>query len=538
MKLTFHDNPDEAVRKKCVELEKIRKSQGQAAYWHYTGLVLKSDPWFMMRVALEWAWLDEDLTGHNFIKHVATNWGEDLGVLFPRGHGKTLPMSGIIISAICNNPDISILEISRTDGNADKIGATIAEHLLGNDYLQQCFGRKYIKDGFLPSSRAECQLWGKDGYNLPWRKPRFDPTLLCISLKGAKAGKHPDFIWLDDPTELENNNELGWAHVESVIDGCKYMLNHDGFLVWTGTRWHDKDPLGQAVEGKLHGMRAPFKFIQYSCYVDDDPAKGPTYPRKKRWNMDRETGFSQEMLETKRMNAKEAVMFAAQMRNNPSPADTADIKIADICIYESDRLPKVGHVRQFGINITGGGLPIFNGFREHCDELKLSIPLVEVSEPKQHGVDKADRIIAAIQPITSRGKLYVKEWMLGDDRSRDNLAYELGRIRAAAHDDIADALHMVPALMANGLVPVGPEEDAHLYISVDLAYTEKKRSDYTVAIAVAIDHNGNHWVLDYDRFQLSSPTGIYDRLLKFYRKFEEPQTIRSMSTRKYPGAWR
>lgn len=527
------------MRRKCVELEKIRKNQGEAAYWHLTRLVLKQDPWFLMRVGLEWAWLDEKLVGHEFIKLVADNWGDyDFGSAVPRGHGKTLPTSGIVISAICNNPNISILEISRTDGNAEKIGATIAEHLLGNDYLQRCFGRKYNADGFLPSSKAECSQWGKDGYSLPWRKPRFDPTLLCISLKGAKAGKHPDFIWLDDPTEKENNNELGWAHVEDIISGCKYMLPPDGFLIWTGTRWHDKDPLGQAIEGKLKGQRGKFNFLLRSCYIDDDPTKGVTYPRKKRWSMDTESGFTLEMLEEKRLDPKEGVMFPAQMRNDPSPADRAEINIKDICLYTSDQLPAIGHVRAFGIGITGGGLPIYSGFQEHCDELKLSIPLVQLTEKKEQGVTKADRIIAAIQPLTIRGKLYAKEWMIPDDNSREHLGYELGRIRAAAHDDIADALHMIPCDLSNGIVPVGPQEKAHLYIAVDLAWSEKKRSDYTVCIAVAVDHNGNHWILDYDRFQISSPTGIYDRMLKFYRKFEEPQTIRSMSTRKHPGAWR
>jgi hypothetical protein len=540
MKLIYHENPDEAVRLKCIELEKIRKTQGQAAYWHYTREVLKSDPWFMMRVALEWGWLDDKLVGHSMIKHVADHWGEDVGILFPRGHGKTLPTSALCISAIINDPNVSILEISRTDDNAEKIGTFISDQLLGNDYLQQCFSKKHNpKDGFLPSSTAECRQWGKDGYSLPYRKPRIDPTLLCISLKSAKAGKHPDIIWIDDPTEEENNDERGWTQVEKTLDGCKFLLPAQGCFWWTGTRWHDSDPLGKAVEGKLRGKQGKFKVIQFSCYEDDNITKPPTYPYKKRWNMERETGYTHAMLEEMRAPKEEGGLgefFDAQMRNDPAPSERADIKVKDINIYEKEKLPTVGHVRVFGIETTGGGLPIFNGFREHCEEMRLSVPLQEITNPRTH--EKSDRIVAAIQPVVAAGRLYCQEWMIGDDRSRDTLGYELRRIRKAAHDDIADALHNCIAELVRGLKPSSPQEPADLYIMTDLAWSEKKRADFTVVIAVAVDHFGNYWVVDYDRFQLTSPTGIYDRLLKFYRKFEEPQSIRKMSNRKHPGAWR
>lgn len=542
MKLIYHENPDEAVRRKCIELDKIRRKDGQKAYWHFTREVLKTDPWFMMRVALEWAWLDEDLIGHKLIQHLADNQGEDITAVLPRGHGKTLPFSAMAIWAIINNPNIAILEISRTEDNANKIGNFIADQLLGNDYLQQCFGRKYDdKAGFLPSSISECNQWGKDGYAIPYRKGRIDPTLLCIPLKGAKAGKHPDIIWIDDPTEHENNNDLGWSAVESVLDGGKFLLPAQGYFWWTGTRWHDNDPLGRAIEGKLRGKQGKFKTLQVSCYEDDNPLKTPTYEYKKRWNMEHPTGYTALML--KEMSASRAEgglgeFFDAQMRNDPAPIERSDIQITDIKRYEKDRLPAIGPVRAMGIEVTGGGLPIFNGFRDHCDSLKLSVPLVEINNPRKAGITKADRIVASIQPIVSQGRLWAQDWMIGDGRTRDTLGYELQRIRKAAHDDIADALHNIPTHLAPGLLPVGPQEAAHLYVSVDLAWSEEQRADFTVAIAVAIDFAGNHWILDYDRFQLSSPTSIYDRLLKFYRKFEESQSIRSMSGKKHPGAWR
>lgn len=537
----WHQNPDQAVAKKCRILEEIRKESGSSAYWAACRQELKRDPWFLMRVALEWAWLDEDLVGHSFIKHLSDNWGEDIAILFPRGHGKTLPMAAIIIGQILNDPNTAILNITRTDDNADRFGQMVGQHLMENDYLQRCFGSKYNSDGILPSSTAECGAWGKDGYSLPKRKPRLDPTLYCISLNGAKAGKHPDWIYLDDLTERENNNPKGWAEVIDVVNGCKMLLPSDGHFVWTGTRWHDGDPMGAVKAGKLKGQQGDFNTIQFSCYVDDNPTKQPTYPRKKRWNMVKETGFTHEQLEAKRAPLEVGGLgefFDAQMRNDPAPAERADIKVKDIYIYKPEELPKIGHVRSVGIETTGGGLVLYNGLVEKCDQLKLSLPLTQITNPRKIGITKRDRIVAALQPIVNRGGLKCQDWMIGDSDALDNLGYELRRLGKAAHDDIADALHNVPVHLSANMVPSKPEEPAHLYISVDLAYSEEKRSDFSVVMAVAIDHRGDYWVLDYDRFQISSPTGIYDRLLAFYQKYEESTERKRMSLKKYPGAWR
>lgn len=541
-KLVWHTDPDEAVVAKCRELEVIRKKEGQSMYWACVREVLKTDPWFLMRVALEWGWLDDKLVGHKFIKHIADNWGEDIGILFPRGHGKTLPMSGMVISAILNDPNVSILEVSRTDDNAAKIGNFISEQLLYNDYLQQCFSRKHNpQDGFLPSSKAECKLWGNDGYVIPYRKPKIDPTLLCISLRAAKAGKHPDIIWIDDPTEKENNNELGWQEVKEVVQGLWFLAPAHGCMWWTGTRWHDADPIGMAIKGKLGGKQGKFKFIKESCYVDDNPKKEPTYVYKKRWNMEKASGYTHQMLLDKMKPESDGGLgpfFNAQMRNDPAPIDMADIKVSDINTYAEDQLPKLTNVKIFGIETTGGGMPIYNGFVEYLEKLNLNLPLYEIVNPRKVGVEKRDRIVAALQPIIEGGRLWAQEWMIGDDTSVDGLGYELRRIGKALHDDCADALHNVPVHLSKGIKPAHEGDPADLYISVDLAWSEKKRADWTVVMAVAVDFAGNHYVVDYDRFQIASPTGMYTRLLEFYNKFEQSNSIRKMSRRKYPGAWR
>jgi hypothetical protein len=527
MHLVVHKNPDEAVKLKCKELEDIRKKEGHSTYLRMLRVALRTDPWFAMRVALEWAWLDEDLVGHKLIKHVADNYGEDTGILLPRGHGKTLPMGGLITTLIVNNPEIAILELSRTEDNANKFGGMVSDILMYNDMYQEAFGRKYNPhDGFLPSSTAECRVWGKDGYTLPYRKGhRLDPTLLTIPLKGAKAGKHPDVIYLDDLTERENNHEAGWAEVKDIVQGLWFLLPPHGSFIWTATRWHDSDPIGMAYKGTLKGKQGPFKFLKMSCYEDDNPSKAPIYPQKKRWNMSHETGFSHKMLEGARNDPEFGQFFDAQMRNDPSPSDRATIDTRDIVIFDDENAPKnLGPIRLVGVEVTGGGLPIYTGLVEKVEQLHLSMPLAEINNPRKQGVEKADRIITALQPIVTQGRLYARKWMMGAATDTDTLQYELKRIRVAAHDDIADALHNVPTHLCKGITPRDAEEPLHVYMSVDLAWSDKKRSDFTVAMIVAVDHRANYWVLDYDRFKSSSPEVIHNRLIAYYQKWNSEQS--------------
>ena len=138
------------------------------------------------------------------------------------------------------------------------------------------------------------------------------------------------------------------------------------------------------------------------------------------------------------------------------------------------------------IETSGGGLPIYSGFVEYCEQQYLSLPLIEVANSKVHC--KHDRILAALQPPIDKGNLYALDWMIGDESSTDNLGYELRRLGVATHDDIADALSNV-LLIQKGVIP-SKGAVADVYISVDLAWSEKKRSDYTVAIAIAFDDSG------------------------------------------------
>ncbi len=545
MKLVYHEHPDSAVREKSRALAEVKRKYGQGQYLTALREVLKTDPWFAIRVAFKASQLDEDLTGRDVMRHICDNWGKDIALVLPRGVGKTWPIGMVLAMALVQNPKLKILQISRTQGNAKFIGAYMANLLMRNDMLQECFGlAKNPEDGFLPSVKNDVTIWGKDGYQLP-RTEGIDPNILSVSVDTATTGKHPDIIWMDDPTDRTNNDVDGWAHVEKVIADSKLMLSPHGFFIWTGTRWHDSDPLGRAIEGRLKGKQGDFQVLHRSIFVDDDPAKGIIYPRKHRWNTaetqpEEEPGYTQSQVDEMRLPEDEGGLgqfFDAQMRNDPGHEDRADLNVKAILTYEKEDTPDLGGVKAFGIEITGGGALIFQGFQEYAKDLAINIPLYDINTVRRANVEKSDRIVAALQPYVNNGRMHAQAWMLERERTKDTLGYELSRIHVAAHDDIADALHNIPVHLAQKTKP-REGQPLDVYIAADIAWTEKARADSSSIVAAGIDHKGDLWVLDYDHFKLSSPNAIYERLMKFYRKFTEPETIRSMSSRKHPGAWR
>lgn len=539
---TIHDSPDEAVKERLQSLAKIKKAKGERAYKSMLRHIILTDPWFMMRVVFDWGFLDEELVGRQLLLHLKNDPTLDKVIALPRGHGKTLPMTAILINILLNFPDAAIMMVARTENNAVMFGDTIGQHLTSNPILQDIFGTQNEEGGILPVSKSETTLWGKDGYNLPSRKPRRDPSLLCVSIGTSVTGLHPDLIYVDDPTEATNNNPTGWSNVISWMNNAKLLLPPQGFMIWSGTTWADGDPLSLAFQGKLKGKQGPFKVLRRSCYIDDNPSKGVIYPKKKRWNMVHETGYTVEALDNMRAPQSEGGMgqfFNAQMRNDPAPIDEAEIDINQIIIYNQSQLPKLeDKVRLVGIEADGPGLVLYSGLDEKCRGLKIPMPLTTYNQPRKANMTKADHIKGALQPIIQSGKLYIKEWMLGDGISNDTLGYELSRLGAAAHDDIADALRSIVVHLIGGSKPA-ENEPARVYIGTDLAYTEKARSDFTVIMAVAMDNKGNYWVLDYDRFQSSSPSTIHDRIIQFTRKYDSVGTNNnSHKKRKFMGSWR
>lgn len=489
----------------------------------------KHDLWYLARVVLQYSWLDEDLHGRELCGFLTKNKEKDTATFLPRGHGKTLLAGACrVIQYILNDPNVSIMYASATEDLALDFGAMIAKELMHNDMLQEAFS------DILPSRKDQLKAWGNDGYSLPNRRPRIDPTLFTASLKSNVTGKHPDIVFLDDLVVRVNNNELGWSQAESFIKECKMLLPAQGVMHILGTRWHDSDPYGKIFAGQIKGKRGTFVLSPSrirSCYVDDNPANQPTYPAKVRWNMDKLTGYTKEQLDDMRKPEHEGGLgeyFDAQMRNDPAPEERQDIKVGDINLYEPGDEPAVSHVRAFGIETTGGGAILYNLLDEKAEKLQMSIPTSRIEHKRVVGQTKIDRIKATLEPLVRGGKIWAQKKWIGDKTATEGLGYEIRRLGKAKHDDIIDALHSVPAHLSRGSVP-DEDQPADLYLMADLAWSEKQSSDFSVCVAVAVDHKGNYWILDIDRFKISAPSGIIDRLIEFYCKWEAEDTASSLT---------
>lgn len=521
--MLVHESPDDAIRRVVRELSSLREKEGEDLYYRTIAEVCRKDLWFLIRVILDWGWACEDLHGRTILRHIASHRNQDIAVFIPRGHMKTLMFSALVIQAILADPNCAVLVASATEKLTQDTAKLISNTLIKNKILQRAF------PDVLPQSKQDVGLWGKDGYVLPNRKDRIDPTLFMASLGANVTGRHPDLIWVDDLIVPGNNTPTGYLKVENFLKECKALMPPHGRIYLTGTRYHDADPYSRIIEGKILGNKGPFNCLILSCYENDDEKQPPIYKPKVRWNMQQESGFSHHLLEQKRKEL--GVFFNAQYRNNPLPESDQVIRFSDINTYEARELPRYGRCMGVGLEVTGSGLLLYKTLEEECQKLKLDLPLREVITPRKAGISKADRIMSAVEPVVRQGKLFVQKWMKGDGADSDSLGYELIRLGVAKHDDIADALYMAISHMQDGLLP-STREYAHLHIAIDPAFTEKERSDWTVCMAIVVDHTGNIWVANYERFQATSPTAIAHRIIQFYQRMVSGVSIqRSVSRR-------
>lgn len=535
-KMILHKSPDKAVLLKYKKLKQIRKTKGDAAYIELLRTVILTDPWYFLRVVLDMGYLDEHIVGVELLSFLFNNWGQDLLVCLPRGHGKTAPMSGLIAQQMLVNPDSAILQVTASGTMASNFNRVVSSYLQDNEIIQQCFGTKYNpENGFVPSTASDAKLWGEKGLQFVNRKPRLDPNLICTSIESAFTGRHPDFIFVDDLIYPTTNNPKGYQVAAASMKELSMLLPANGFFLWTGTRWGDADPIGMALSHQLMGRKGHFKSLIRSCYIDDNPELGAYYPKKKRWNMTVESG--EDLAVLRERERSQGMFFSAQMRNDPKPKEFQDIKVDNIVIYEPKDRPKLNMIFDIGLETTGGGYPLYAGFNEYLENMNLPIYVQEIKSPRSL---KEDRIMSIVQPIVNRGDLYAQYWMIGDDAAIDNLGYELRRLGVATHDDIADALHNA-IILTKGIVPERGVP-ATVCIAVDLAWTEKKKSDYSIALAVALDDEGRYYVLDYIRFQCSAPTGIYEKILAFYNKIsklcESDSGSSTLRISKQPNLWK
>jgi hypothetical protein len=515
--MLIHESPDAAVREFGLSIASLTPSVRRRKIRERC----LEDLWFLIRVILDWGFLDETLHGQELMRfHYGEGKEVDTLTLIPRGHGKTLFASAMMIHDILKNPNIAIICVTATADLAKGIGALVGDTLKENIHLREAF------PDILPSPEERLKVWGVNGYKLPSRKPRVDPTFRPVSISTAITGAHPDKVYMDDVTGLANNTPEGWAEALRFIRETYRLLPDHGVIKWSATRWHDGDPAGMAEKGLVRGKQDKFRVFKRSCFVDDDPKKGVIYPQAIRWNMDTPSGFRSDILieEMNDPSPKARAFFSCQMRNNPVPEQDIPIDVDAINLYKAGEHPPLGPVKLVGIEVTSGGYFIFNTAEEKKRETRSAIPLEQITHKRKGQVDKADRIKATLEPVVNSGRLYApSEYVPEDETLEGTLGYELRRLGAAKHDDIADALHLALKYLAQDVVP-GKDELAHVYIACDIAYTEKESNDHSVICGIAVDNKGQVWILEIDRFQSKSPTTQVQRIFNFYLKWNSKHT--------------
>lgn len=542
--MILHKHPDWSVKVKLRKLSKLKHKKGQVSFRNVLGKELKLSPyhyairhylstdwWFLARVGLGMHWVDQELHGKKLLSHylrpcddpdmcVAEGFTDhfDKATLIPRGHIKTLFLGcSLQILRLLNNPRLQIMYASATEGLARDVGTFISNHFTNNSLLQESF------PDILPSSRYECTQWGSSGYRLPCHEGK-DPNFIAASLKTNVTGAHPDIMVLDDLIVEQTNNPEGWEKAEQFIKNGLALLPPHGWFEYLATRWHDADTSSKILSGQIRGKQGPFSCLVESCYVNDREELGPIWGAKKRFDSKQTSGYTTKQLQDMRFTM--GAFFNAQMRNDPLPEEDAIIRIDDINIIPAGETPTHGKCKAVGVEVTGGGRVLFNLIRDELKKLSIKMPLIELITRRNTGLTKADRIAAVMEPLIREGRLWVKPWMLPqNDADEGNLGYELKRLGVAKHDDIADALHSGIEQLMGGVRPMGSTAN-HFYITSDLGWTEKARSDWSVCIAFCVDTKGNVYVIDYDRFQSNSPQGIAARVIQFYRKHESSSVTR------------
>jgi hypothetical protein len=147
---------------------------------------------------------------------------------------------------------------------------------------------------------------------------RTEPSMGTWGIETGLVGMHPDVGFMDDPVDYEKmGSDASWlGKVNSHMHSLAPVFKADSFFVYTGTRYHDADPIGENLRNagvaSLTGMpmagtniRENGKWHVYFRAARDENGK-PTYPEN--WPERRLSEYEQA----------NPLQYAAQLMNNPN----------------------------------------------------------------------------------------------------------------------------------------------------------------------------------------------------------------------------
>lgn len=178
-------------------------------------------------------------------------------MLSPRDHGKTTVFChAFVVWAVCNIPNVRILLVSKTSGQANKLLKTVRDELKKNDLIRRDYGE------IMQNDNEKGPIWclrDEEGSKLK------DPTVEAVGAQGSITGGHFDLIICDDIIDDENTKTA--SRMEDLANWFYGTIGqlcepHTQWFV-TGTRKHYADIYQELIDNPLWQKQIDQAIIQY-----------------------------------------------------------------------------------------------------------------------------------------------------------------------------------------------------------------------------------------------------------------------------------
>ena len=417
------------------------------------------------------AHLGIDICGYDGLEGLHIGWMQRLleckKLLFlaPRSHFKTTCISVLYpLYRIVKDPSVRILIINEILDNAKGFLLEIKTHLQSRA-LKEEFG----------NLTADALKWSETTITLSSKRISKDPTIGVAGSLGTIVSRHCDLIIVDDPVSLKNSQTTQQRQklLRWFLETLTPILEPDGQIIVTGTRWHHDDLYGEILKKD--------KFTQWTKVVlaaewdDPDGTHRILFPER----------FSPSYLKELREDMGEA-FYDSQYKNDPSKLEGHKFKLDWLKFYktppESMRvyqgvdlaISKSDQAAYFAIVTIGvpveGDIYILDILREHIDfpsQLKAIKSTIRRIPPLMVGIENN-----AYQEA-------MPQWLRSDP---DVKRFPIQSI--PTHAEKIRKLTTLAPLFEQGIIKV--REDMHAFIDEYLDFPVKGTFDILDALFNAI----------------------------------------------------
>lgn len=262
---------------------------------------------------------------------------EDIMVLWPRGHFKSTAVKVVLMQAVLNNPDLTILLMQGSVQVTQLFLKEIRMHFTGEaDGSRLC---KLFPE-FCGTPRV---LEANDmRFTVPCRKRKQIPqaTFTVASPKSIKTGQHYLLGVFDDlQNESNSHNPRLLQKVQDEFVSYQPLVQHGGRWV-SGTRWAFGDLYEKILEwSKLQNIGSPRKWVTSikTCWTDDN--SGVRFPKFFKKNGEKDGFTREDLLQLMHQNPG---WFACQYLNTPVMASEqlfTEQSMLEACVAPQDAPP-------------------------------------------------------------------------------------------------------------------------------------------------------------------------------------------------------